>query len=202
MQAQQSIKTIFNSGGIDVNVSIQISNQKDNDNNIINKKTNANSGSNHNVEPNLYWEILGSKKKMEETANITTNRYQDAVKSVRHRLSLFDIVSVQKACLSMNLYSFPQAAMEKSILITSHDSSMYFFEAETAEKADLVVHGLRWISARLVFNLLAGNSNICSEILPMVPGGDRVFSSDVMRDVTDHLVDKSMMRLSERCTLT
>ena len=162
--------------GIAVNISIVISD--------------SNNGSD-SVEPNLAWEVILEKKKNESKV-----RFQD-VKSIRQRLSLFDIASVQKAADSMNLHSFPYAIPEHSILITLHDGTVYFFEAEDEAEAKLVIHGLRWISARMVFNLLAGNRNVCSEMLPLSMNG-QILSSDVMQAVTNHLVDKSLKRLSER----
>ena len=86
--------------GIAVNISIVISE--------------PNSGA-ESVEPNLSWEVILEKKK-----NKSKVRFQD-VKSVRQRLSLFNIASVQKAADSMNLHSFPYAIPEHSILITLHD---------------------------------------------------------------------------------
>lgn len=165
--------------GIAIKLSIQIS---DSDN------------GGDSVEPNLVWEVLQKKKRSE-----SKYRFQD-VKSVRNRLSLFDISSVQKAADSMNLNSFPYAIPERSILITLHNGSIYLFQAVDEEEAKLVIHGLRWISARLVFNLLAGNRNVCSEMLPMSMDTEscQVLSSHVMQAVTDHLVDKSVHRLSQR----
>jgi len=147
-----------------------------------------------NLEPSLVWEILHEKRSTESKV-----RFQD-IKSIRQRLSLFDISSVQKASDSMSLHSFPHAAPENSILLTLHDRSIYLFEAKNETEAKLVIHGLRWISARLVFNLLTGNRNVCSEMLVMPENNkiNQVISPAVMDAITDHLVDKSIMRLSER----
>lgn len=150
------------------------------------------------MEPNLVWEIDADKKKSE--TNTTRLKFQD-VKSIRQRISLFDIASVQKAADSMNLFPFPHANPENSILITLHDGNIYLFEAKDDVEAKLFIHGLRWISARLVFNLLTGNRTVCSEMLPMSmhnASSCQVLSTEVMRSVTDHLVDKSLNRLSER----
>ena len=150
------------------------------------------------VEPNLVWEICSDSK------SVTTKPRFQHVKTVRQRISLFDIASVQKAVDSMNLHSYPHAVPEHSILITLHDGNIFFFEAKDEAGAKLVIHGLRWISARLVFNLLAGNRNVCAEMLPMSMNNNascQELSTEVMRSVTDHLVDKSLKRLSERSTV-
>ena len=181
---RSSVRGVKN--GIDVRVSIQISSDS------------SNNSEDDRVEPNLVWEVLFEKKTEGRV------RFQD-VKSVRERLSLFDISSVQKAADSMNLHSFPHAIPEYSILITLHDGTIYFFEAEDEAEAKLVIHGCRWILARLIFNLLTGNRQVCSEMLPMSVSNSKtqlsksqIISTDVMRDVTDQLIDKSLKRLSER----
>ncbi len=206
--------------GIGVKVSIQIS---DADSGVSTSNCSgaiggissaANYSHNQNfVEPNLVWEVVTDQNNTTTNNNNNNNsksrhRYQD-IKTVRERLSLFDISSVQKAADSLNLHSFPHANGNNSILITLQSGQLYTFEAEDEAEAKLVVHGLRWISARLIFNLLTGNRNVCSEMLPMAhsyPGSDslrdsvscRVFSSSLMLDVTDRLVDKSLARLRER----
>lgn len=147
------------------------------------------------VEPNLVWEVCSEKKKS-ETSRV---RFQD-VKTVRQRISLFDIASIQKAADSMNLHSFPNAIPEHSILITLQNGNIFFFEAKDEVEGKLVIHGLRWICARLVFNLLSGNRKVCSEMLPMSMNStsSHLLSKEVMTSVTDHFVDKSLKRLAER----
>mmetsp|Transcript_20459 Transcript_20459/g.23169 ORF Transcript_20459/g.23169 Transcript_20459/m.23169 type:complete len:671 (+) Transcript_20459:83-2095(+) len=166
--------------GAEVRVCIQISDSEED------------MGGNEAVQPHFVWEEVREEKK---------GRFQD-MSSLRHRLSLFDISSVQKAADSMNLQCFPYAVPENSVLITLNDGHIHLFEAEDEAEAKQVVHGLRWIEARLTFNLLVGNRKVCAEMLPM-PNNQgenecsQILSSDIMLAVTDQLIDKSLKRLSK-----
>jgi len=133
------------------------------------------------VEPNLVWEVIEHSPRK--------RRYHSAQ---RECISLFDISSVQKAAESINLNAFRHAVPEKSILITLNDDSVCLFEANDVSEAKKIIHGLRWIEARLTFNIIVGNVHVCSEMLSMSDQrGISELTSELMMEVTDQLVEKS-----------
>ncbi len=144
-------------------------------------------GGGGHVEPNILWEI-------KEKGHSARSKYM--APSRRESISLFDISSIQKAADSIKLNSFPLADPFSSIMITLHDGSAHLFEAESASSAKKIIHGLRWIEARLTFNLIVGNVNVCSEMLSMSEqAGISELTSDIFLEVTNQLVEKSMNKL-------
>lgn len=96
----------------------------------------------------------------------------------------------------MNLDSYPYAVPEKSIIITLNNGNVQLFEAPDEAEARRVVHGLRWIEARFTFNMIVGNISVCSEMLSVSEQqGISELTSEIMLDVTNQLVEKSVEKL-------
>jgi hypothetical protein len=113
-------------------------------------------------------------------------------------IELFDIDSLDRASPS-DLRSYPLALPSKSIIFRTEHGDKHVFEAMDDDVAYRFVHGMRWIVARLAFNLIIGNLNVSCELLDM--DGERVCSPEglekqmlmkAMNDVTNHLVNKSV----------
>lgn len=141
------------------------------------------------IEPKLVWEVRGNlspRRKKKLHPRMLSNE----------ALSLFDISSVQMASESINIDSFPDAEAENSILITMNDGTVHLLEAESTVDARNVVHGLRWIIARLTFNIIVGNVSVVADMLSIDDGdGPNELSVEVMHSVTAQLVKKSSSRL-------
>lgn len=110
----------------------------------------------------------------------------------RESLSLFDIASIQRAADSLNLNAFPHAIPDHSILITLTDSSCFLFEAPDIENARTFMRGLRWIEARMTFNIIVGNMNVCSEMfITNEQSCEGHLTAEVFQEMTSQLVDKA-----------
>jgi hypothetical protein len=120
------------------------------------------------------------------------------------RTDLFDIRSVDKAT-PLQLQHYPLAMPGRSLVIKMNRSPDCVFEAIDEEAAMRFVHGMRWVVARLAFNLIIGNMNVSCElldigrhedskqktrILPESPVEEAQWNM-AMNDLTNHLVDKA-----------
>ena len=114
-------------------------------------------------------------------------------------IDLFDIRSLEKAS-ALQLESYPLAMPGRSVILSATPGSNLIFEANSKDSALRFVHGMRWIVARLAFNLIIGNLNISCELL----GLDADFSDAALRttesqqmkamnDVSNHLADKALL---------
>jgi hypothetical protein len=137
---------------------------------------------------------------------------------------LFDIRFFEVAS-PLQTHPYPTAVPGNSVLLRTTQSE-YVFEGRNEEEILRLIHGMRWLIARLSFNLIVGNINGGCELLD-VAGSSSSFhrgttvntgtntatsSSTVttatmtgdleaqrtraMNDVTNHLVDKSALFVS------
>jgi len=154
-------------------------------------------GGGDQVEPNLTW---SSTLALEDEEQLERNYL-----SGKQRCSLFDIASIHKATTNSSriLQAYPTIVdPENCVTIILNDKTILLFEASDAAEAKKVVHGFRWIVARLSFNLIIGNRDVCAELLP-VPRrkkttreqNNMMLTSEIMNDVTNQLVEKSFKRL-------
>jgi hypothetical protein len=120
-------------------------------------------------------------------------------------VDLFDVSSLDKAS-ARQLADYPLAMPGRSLFIRTIQGAEYVFEAKTEDQAVRFVHGMRWVIARLTFNLIIGNVNVSCELLdvergneedhnaaekiPQTPGGE-VQWTIAMNEVASHLVDKA-----------
>jgi hypothetical protein len=92
---------------------------------------------------------------------------------------------------------YPFAIPGNSFFVALNNGSHVVFEAGSDAEARRFVHGLRWVVARLSFNLVVGNPLVSCEllsvpnsgkVLPQTPMEEALWSK-AMNDVTNHLVD-------------
>jgi hypothetical protein len=115
-------------------------------------------------------------------------------------IELFDIDSLDRAS-SSDLRAYPMALPSKSIILRTESGDTHVFEAMDEGVAYRFVHGMRWIVARLSFNLIIGNLNVSCELLDTY-GDDsdipealkKQMLMKAMNDATNHLVNKSVTK--------
>lgn len=115
-------------------------------------------------------------------------------------VDLFDIESLDRASTA-ELRSYPLALPSKSIVLRTEDGDRHIFEAMDEGVAYRFVHGMRWIVARLAFNLIIGNLNVSCELLNVERDEgvspealEKQVLMKAMNDVTNHLVNKSVQK--------
>ena len=122
-------------------------------------------------------------------------------------IDLFDIASLDKATVHQ-LGDYPLAMPGRSIFIRLKRGAEYVFEALSDDDALRFIHGMRWVIARLAFNLIIGNLGVSCELLEVERSGDpdseagrfpqtlkqEANWTKAMNDVTCHLVDQASLR--------
>jgi hypothetical protein len=122
------------------------------------------------------------------------------------RIDLFDIRAVDKAT-PLQLQHYPLAMPGRSFVIKMNRSPDCVFEAMDEEAALRFVHGMRWVVARLAFNLIIGNMDVSCELLDIgrhednkqktrIPPQSPVEEAQwgmAMNSLTNHLVDKASL---------
>jgi len=131
-------------------------------------------------EPKLVWET--------EDSGVT-----------KGAVELFDIRSLDKAS-AIELESYPLAMPGRSLVLRTTGGESYAFESTDEQGAIRFVHGIRWVVARLTFNLIIGNLTGSCELLDVPKLDNKMDGSDgllpqskAMNDVANHLVDKSSL---------
>lgn len=119
-------------------------------------------------------------------------------------VDLFDIRSLDKA-IALQLQSYPFAVPGRSVLLRINQGHDYVFELKDEVSALHFVHGMRWLVARLAFNLIIGNVNVSCELLQL---GDCSIATkaslsrgavlesrlpSAMNNLSNHLVDKTLL---------
>eukprot|EP00544_Gedaniella_sp_CCMP2646_P011698 CAMPEP_0202480194 /NCGR_PEP_ID=MMETSP1361-20130828/283_1 /ASSEMBLY_ACC=CAM_ASM_000849 /TAXON_ID=210615 /ORGANISM="Staurosira complex sp., Strain CCMP2646" /LENGTH=579 /DNA_ID=CAMNT_0049107609 /DNA_START=109 /DNA_END=1848 /DNA_ORIENTATION=- len=114
-------------------------------------------------------------------------------------IDLFDIQSMDTASIDM-LEQYQFAIPENTFFVVLDNGKHVVFEASSDSDAKRFIHGLKWVVARLSFNLVVGNPLVSCELLsvggsqsPQTPMEEAVWSK-AMNDVTNHLVDKSLTK--------
>jgi hypothetical protein len=109
-------------------------------------------------------------------------------------IDLLDIRSLVKAS-ALQLNEFPFAIPGNSMILKLKNSSNdLVLEAISPKAARCFIHGLRWVVARLSFNLIVGNKDVCCELLELRDSAQEVRISDMnraMNDVTKQLINKA-----------
>ena len=118
-------------------------------------------------------------------------------------IDLFDIRSLEKAS-AIHLKDYPFAIPGRSMFLTLTRGGDFVFEASTEQHAHRFIHGMRWIVARLTFNLIIGNLDVSCELLDLVQEIDGTVKqhpdsseeeaswTKAMDEVTNQLVDKTV----------
>ena len=79
-------------------------------------------------------------------------------------VDLFDMKSLERATV-MDLEQYPLAMPMRSFILGLNNGTKYVFEADSEDSAIRFVHGMRWVVARLSFNLIIGNLGVSCELL-------------------------------------
>ena len=79
-------------------------------------------------------------------------------------IDLFVIRSLEKAT-ALELENYPYAMPGRSLFLRLNKGVDYVFEAKDETEALRFVHGMRWLIARLAFNLIIGNVSVSCELL-------------------------------------
>ena len=131
----------------------------------------------------------------------------DGSNDVSGEIDLFDIATLDKATVHQ-LGDYPLAMPGRSIFIRLKRGAEYVFEALSDDDALRFIHGMRWVIARLAFNLIIGNLGVSCELLDVERSGDpdseagrfpqtlkqEANWTKAMNDVTCHLVDQASIR--------
>jgi hypothetical protein len=108
---------------------------------------------------------------------------------------LLDIRSLAKAT-PLHLSDFPFAIPGNSVILRLYNSfDVLVLESLSAEGSRKFIHGLRWVVARLAFNLIIGNKEVSCELLEVSDTSSTTTHSQMskaMNDVTNQLVDKAV----------
>jgi hypothetical protein len=99
------------------------------------------------------------------------------------------------------------AMPSRCVFIRLAKGNEFVFEAESEQEAFRFVHGMKWVIARLTFNLVIGNLDVSCELVDvgLVKSSDLSSSTRsileeaeaarAMDDVTVQMVDKSVFRV-------
>lgn len=86
------------------------------------------------------------------------------------QIDLFTIKSLAKAS-ALDLRDFPLAMPGRSVIVRFHQE-VYAFEMRSEGDAFRFTHGMRWVVARLSFNLIIGNLGVSCELLDLGKSAD------------------------------
>jgi len=151
--------------------------------------------------PRLVWNIQNldsSKDEIDVEGDLATRLSSN---NKHHSIPLLEVISVKRTSLA-KLKPYPLAVPGRSLSVSMGDGSVFLFEAKDEAESKRVVVGLRHVVARLAFNLIIGNSNACTDILHTTTGLKIVCAKEkhleLMKNVTDKLVESCVSRLAER----
>ena len=131
--------------------------------------------------------------------------WTDVQKNENFGVDVFDIRSMNHASM-VHLKEFPYAIPGRSVVMHLKDSSPFIFEAAAEEVVLRFVRGIRWVIARLAYNLVTGNIDGSCELLDVefaeptrLPAERRQRSSQLKRDwsramddVTELLINNAL----------
>ena len=118
-------------------------------------------------------------------------------------IDLFDIRSLERPS-PIDLQDYPYAIPSRTIVLKSSRLGDFVFEATTEAVTRRFIHGMRWVVARLAFNLVIGNLDVSCELLDVGVGTDNgkqrapetpleeAHWTNAMNDVTNQLMAKSI----------
>lgn len=126
--------------------------------------------------------------------------WSDSKKGQTYSVDVFDIRSLDRADV-LQLGNFPYAIPGRSVCLNL-TNDVFIFEAATEEDAWNFVRGVRWMVARLAYNLVVGNLDVSCELLDLglvedpadrSPRSAMEFDwSRAMDDVTDQMVETTL----------
>lgn len=120
------------------------------------------------MQPSLVWAVLQVASRLNDDATFNTEE-----KSMWHRLELMDIDKIivapeEQVIASQNVwspdYSDKSVSTSTFFSITALSTgSVHIFEAASVLERDYIIRGLKGIISRLVFNIIAGNTDVIGE---------------------------------------
>jgi hypothetical protein len=131
---------------------------------------------------------------------------EDREKDQFFGVNIFDIRTLDRAS-SKVLGEKSFAMPSRCVFIRLAKGNEFVFEAESEQEAFRFVHGMKWVIARLTFNLVIGNLDVSCELVDvgLVKSSDLSSSTRsileeaeaarAMDDVTVQMVDKSVFRV-------
>uniref|UniRef100_A0A7S4MH36 Uncharacterized protein n=1 Tax=Odontella aurita TaxID=265563 RepID=A0A7S4MH36_9STRA len=154
-------------------------------------------------EPRLVWNGAENVAFPEDEEDDEFGQGRD----VRGSIGMFDIASVERVQPSDPASGHLRSSAESygdfggGFLITLNGGGSLLFEARDGTERTRVINGLRHMIARMAFNVVIGNSEVCSELLDFGEEDDEEIDeqeeiNQAMKDVTNHLVDKAALKIS------
>ena len=115
------------------------------------------------------------------------------------RICLFDIKSVDKVATTTphDPHSYPFAIPQNNLCVTLNNGGIVMFEAKDEGDQKSFIHGIRWLIARLAFNLIVGNRKVCNKLLNY-QGAAEAQGGPVGEDDRNVIMDSVNNRLVER----
>jgi hypothetical protein len=119
------------------------------------------------MQPSLVWALLQVASRLNDDATFNTDE-----KSMWHRLELMDIdkiiVAPEEQVVASKKEWSPDSDNSVSTstffsITTLSTGSVHIFEAATVLERDYIIRGLKGIISRLVFNIIAGNTDVIGE---------------------------------------
>ena len=125
-------------------------------------------------------------------------------------VGLFDIRTLEKAS-AIQLERYPLAMPGRSLFVKMNHSSDIVLEARSEDSALHFIHGMRWVIARLSFNLIIGNLGSSCELLDVkmdsgdILDDDRSFPATpteekrwnrAMNDVANQMIDTTLTTMA------
>ena len=109
-------------------------------------------------------------------------------------IELLDIKSLARAS-PLQLRDYPFAIPGNSTILKLENSpNALVLEASSSSALKRFVHGIRWVVARLSFNLIVGHQDVCCELLEMADSSAKGYGFEkdkAMNDLTKQLIDKA-----------
>lgn len=113
---------------------------------------------------------------------------QNSPDKIEGALDLLDIQNVEKPTPLELHQEFPFCLAGNSVIIRLPDKERFVFEARSEEESKRFVYGIRWVVARLAFNLIIGNPIIACELLEVGSGQE----DTAMNSVAVEMVEKTL----------
>lgn len=118
-------------------------------------------------------------------------------------VNLFDIQLLERAS-PVQLKDYPYAIPSRTVYLLLNRGQEFVFEAPSENDAYRFIHGMRWLVARLTFNMIIGNADVVAEILDIRAStsvgkfGENALFDDsrrgiAMDDMAEQLVERSVI---------
>lgn len=114
-------------------------------------------------------------------------------------VDLLNIESLESAT-PLQLQDYPFAMPGNSLILRLHSKvgTDLVLESPNSAETRRFIHGLRWVVARMAFNMIIGNPTVTCELLDVSPTIDE--SSRAMNAVTNQMIDKVLFQTSSSHT--